>query len=278
MDKVNLLNYMRCTVCNSDEVKFLVKPNRGGSVFKCNKCFNAFTYPPPKINYERKQFILKSEDEKFEYILYAQSLINFFTESIRKGKLLDIGCGSGYLIEEAKKRGFQGEGLDPSYKAVKFCQRRNLKVWYGLLEEKYYPSESFDIVIASHVLEHVSDPIKFLNICRKILKKNGYLCLAQTNYTGMIPFVYGRYWEGWVPNEHFVHFCPFGIQFLLNKSGFEVKKIKTLPLGYHLCFKLGDFSTLANNLYYSISYILSHFTLIPFIHGDQMYILAGKVE
>ncbi len=269
---------MKCFICKSNNINFLLKPHRRGSIFRCNNCCNAFTYPSPQIDYERKQFNLKSEEEKREYISYAQQLINFLMERIKKGSLLDIGCGSGYLIEEANKLGFQGEGLDPSYEAVKFCQRRNLEVRYGLLEEKYYPSETYDIVVASHVLEHVSDPIKFLNICRKILKKNGYLCLAQTNYTGMIPFVYGRYWEGWVPNEHLAHFSPFGIQFLLKKSGFKVKKIKILPLGFHLRFKLGDFSTLANDLYYSISYILSHFTLIPFIHGDQMYILARKVE
>src|SRR3989338_7191752 len=152
--------------------------------------------------------------------------IDFLPGSINKGRLLDVGCGSGYLIEEAVKRGFQGEGLDPSHETVEYCQRRSLKVKCGFLQEKYYPLETFDVVIASHVLEHVADPDRFLFICRNILKQGGFLCLAQTNYTGSIPFLYGRFWEGLVPNEHFVHFSLSGIQFLLKKTGFKVEKIK----------------------------------------------------
>ncbi len=267
---------MKCFICKHDQVNLLLKPYRGRTVFRCNKCTNAFTYPQPQIDYEKKQFNLESLEEEREYKSYAQPLLEFLTESIKKGRLLDVGCGSGYLIEEAIKYGFNAEGLDPSRQAVKFCHKRNLKVKYGFLQKKYYPLEAFDILVAAHVLEHVTDPDKFLFICRKILKPSGYLCLAQTNYTGTIPCLYGRFWEGWVSNEHLVHFSPSGIKFLLKKNGFKVKKIKIVPLGYHPYFNIENLSTIAGSIYYSISYLISRFKFWPNFRGDQMYILASK--
>ncbi len=267
---------MKCFICKNDQVSPLLKPYRGGTIFRCNKCTNAFTYPNPRINYKKRQFLLKSRGEKWEYRSYARPIIDFLSESVPRGRLLDVGCGSGYLIEEAIGHGFQGEGLDPSKEAVEFCQRRNLKVKCGFLQEKYYPAGTFDVVVASHVLEHVADPERFLHICRKLLKRGGVLCLTQTNYTGTIPCLYGRFWEGFVPNEHFVHFSPSGIQFLLMKTGFKIKKIKILPLGYHPYFNIENLSTIAASIYYSISYLISRFKLWPNFTGDQMYILASK--
>lgn len=266
---------MKCFICNNDKVHLLLKPYRGGTVFKCDNCSNAFTYPQPQIDYQKKQYNFKSKEE-WEYKSYAQPVLDFLLGSIKKGRLLDIGCGSGYLLEETVRYGFQGEGLDPSKEAVKFCVKRNLKVKHGFLREKYYSPETFNVIIASHVLEHAADPDRFLFICRKILKRGGFLCLAQTNYLGTIPCLYGRFWEGWVPDEHFAHFSPSGIQFLLKKAGFNIKKIKVVPLGYHLRFILGNFSTIAGNIYYSMNYLISLFRLLPFFSGDQMYILAGK--
>lgn len=267
---------MKCFICKNNKVNLLLKPYRGRAIFRCNNCTNAFTYPQPQIDYERKHFNLKSAEEEWEYKLYARSILDFLTESIKKGRLLDVGCGSGYLIEEANKSSFQGEGLDPSKETVEFCQRRNLEVKYGFLQEKYYPPETFDVVVASHVLEHVVDPGKFLLICRKILKRGSYLCLAQTNYTGTIPSLYGRFWEGWVPSEHLVHFSSDGIKFLLGQTGFKVERIKIVPLGYHPYFKIENLSTIVGSIYYSINYLISRFKLWPNFIGDQMYILAKK--
>lgn len=267
---------MKCFVCKNKKVAPLLKPYRGGTIFRCDSCTNAFTYPQPRIDYEKKQFILQSKDEEREYKLYAKPLLTFVKESIKEGRLLDAGCGSGYLIEEAAKLSFDAEGLDPSKEAVEFCRRRNLKVKEGFLQEKYYPEEFFDVIVASHVLEHVADPIKFLFICRRILKRGGFLCFAQTNYTGTLPQLYRRFWEGWVPNEHLVHFSPSGIQFLLQKTGFKVNKIKIVPLGYHLFVRIDNLSTILASIYYSISFLISRFKLWPNFIGDQMYILASK--
>ncbi len=266
---------MKCFICRNDKVNLLLKPYRGGTIYRCNVCTNAFTYPQPQIDYERKLFNIETKDEK-EYKSYAKPIIDFLTERINKGRLLDVGCGSGYLIEEAVKRGFQGEGLDPSHETVEYCQRRSLKVKCGFLREKHYPKETFDVVVASHVLEHVADPDKFLFICRNILKRGGFICLAQTNYKGTIPCLYGRFWEGWVPKEHFVHFNPSGIKFLLKKTGFKVEKIKVVPLGYHPYLKMENLSTIAGSIYYSVNYLISRFKLWPHFLGDQMYILAIK--
>lgn len=271
-------NVMKCYICQSHKVRHLLNPYRGGAIFQCEKCTNAFTYPSPNVNYKKLKFCLESKAEEEELGSYAKPIVEFIRKFRKKGKLLDIGCGSGFLIEEALKYGFETSGIEPSLSAVSYCRQRSLPVKHGYLDGKCYPRESFDIIVASHVLEHVDKSNEFLSFCRKILKSNGILCLSQTNYTGTIPRILGRFWEGWVQSEHLVHFSPRGIQFLLNKAGFRLVKIKIIPLGYHLRFKLGNLSTMIGNIYYSLNYLLSKLATLPIFAGDQMYILASKSD
>lgn len=267
---------MLCSICQNAQLYYLFSPYRGREIYVCSKCTNAITYPSPKLNYLKYNFLPETDKNQVDYRRYARQIMEYISQKTKRGKLLDVGCGGGYLIEEAINSGFKAEGVDPSRQAVNFCRQKNLKVTWGFLERLKYPAGSFDIVVVSHVLEHVKNQYHFLHIIRKILKKNGFLYLSQTNYTGTIPKLYGRFWEGWMPKEHFVHFSPQGIKYLLEHANLRVLDIKILPLGYMLKWQWGNLSIVANNLYNSISFIISKFRLgFPFI-GDQMYILAKK--
>ncbi|MFA6570102.1 MAG: class I SAM-dependent methyltransferase [Bacteroidota bacterium] len=269
-------NIKRCTICNSQKLIFLLKPIRGKSIYICRKCSNAITIPHPKVSYADNDFFLGGKNDVELFRTYSKPIIKYIRTIIKHGRLLDIGTGGGFLLEEAQRCGFQAEGIEPSKSAVSYCRSKGLKVTRSLLKDNLFRTKYFNIISASHVLEHVEDPNDFLKICRELLANDGYMFLSQTNYTGSIPKLLGKYWEGWMPNEHYTHFSPRGIQYVLEKCGFKVLDVTIVPLGYKLRWKWGNVHTLANNIYNSVNFLISKFHIgYPFT-GDQMYIAAKK--
>ena len=75
-------------------------------------------------------------------------------------KILDLGTGKGYLLEEAQEAGFEVFGLDISEYACKKAQRKfGDKIFHGRIEEAKYPDNFFDVVSATDYWEHISNPI-----------------------------------------------------------------------------------------------------------------------
>ena len=267
----------KCPLCGSNEIRFLVKPYRGGSIYVCGSCGNATTYPLPVVSYLEDSFFDLPADEFNTYRTYAGQITDFISEHISKGSLLDIGTGAGFLLEAAQKRGFAATGIDPSGPAVSFCRTRKLKVLQGYFEKYAFKSRKFKIITCCHVLEHVTEPEKFIAKIKKILDRNGYLFLAQTNYQGTIPHLLGRFWEGWVPREHRDHFSPEGIEDLLLRNGMRIKVLDIIPLGYTAVWRKGNGPIIRGNIYNLLNYIISKFKIgFPFV-GDQMYVLAEKL-
>ena len=70
----------------------------------------------------------------------------------------------------------------------------------------------FDCVVMSQVLEHLENPREILAGVAKVLKAGGRLLLVQTHWLGVMPQRYGGKWYAWVPEQHFWHFTPQGIE------------------------------------------------------------------
>lgn len=269
---------MKCPICSRSQYKHCLFPRRGGEIYICSNCINAYTIPVPAVEYTHDSFFQAAEDQEKLFRSYAKPIIQFIKSVKPGGRLLDIGTGGGYLMEEAKGQGFDPYGIEPSSGAVLFCKKRKLKVKKGYFKDGMFPQRYFDVIVASHVLEHVPNPQKFLKSASKILKDDGVLCLSQTNYTGTIPKLYGRFWEGWVPDQHFVHFSPVGIEFLLKKTGYSLCKIKLIPLGYFFRLGFKNLPDIANTLYSNMSFIISKLKIgFPFV-PDQLYVLAKKTS
>ncbi len=114
----------------------------------------------------------------------------------KKTKFLDIGCGNGKFLTAVKKIfNINCQGIEYSKQAIKICKEKKLNVKFRDIEKKFpYKNNSFDIIYAGEIIEHLYNPDNFLEKCYKILKKDGKIIITTpnlTNWYNRILFLFG---------------------------------------------------------------------------------------
>jgi len=145
------------------------------------------------------------------------------------GRVLEVGCGDGKMLERLHKLGWNTVGVEPDPNAVHVAQSRaGLDIHQGSLEQIEFPCESFDAIIMHHVIEHLADPIRTLQECCRILKGGGQLCLVTPNTASSGAKRYGSNWYHLDPPRHLYLFSPANLQVAVAKAGFGPLSIRTL--------------------------------------------------
>ncbi len=144
-----------------------------------------------------------------------------------QGRLLDVGCGPGRLLQELREQGWDVQGVDFSSTAVSRAQRVGLNVRQGDLLTVGFDDNCFDVVLFSHSLEHVFDPVATLREARRILKPGGRLLLFLPNAGSAEAALFGQWWVAWDPPRHLFHFDKGSVTRLLDKAGFGIVEIRT---------------------------------------------------
>jgi 2-polyprenyl-3-methyl-5-hydroxy-6-metoxy-1,4-benzoquinol methylase len=138
-------------------------------------------------------------------------------------RLLDIGCGHGFLITEAKSRGASVSGVEPSVKHATRLSDKGFKVFTGALEQFVLEQrEPYDIVTSSHVLEHSSHPGLFLKHAGSLLKADGLLCAEVPNADWQT--TYGRHPVS-IHTAHLCYHTELSLRALFETSGLNVLSI-----------------------------------------------------
>lgn len=134
-------------------------------------------------------------------------------------RLLDIGCGNGEFLSRARDMGWNVYGIDTDPKAVDAARSRNLEVALGTVDS-LQEKESFDLIILSHVIEHVHDPLSILRSCFNLLKYGGYLWLATPNINSNGSMEFGASWRGLEVPRHLILFNHNSLRSTLEYAGF----------------------------------------------------------
>lgn len=144
-------------------------------------------------------------------------------------RLLEVGSAAGFFLDEARKRGLEGLGVEVATgMAAQARERFQLAVIDGEFEEVALPGSGFDVVCAWHVIEHVSDPQAFLTQARRVLAPDGILALEVPNIASRTARRTGRNWDCLQPGFHRLHFSPESLRFALERASFEIICLETL--------------------------------------------------
>ena len=136
-------------------------------------------------------------------------------------KLLDIGCGNGAFINFASKIGWNAIGIDFDQSAVINCTQQGMKVHLGGIEMFESKKKIFDVITISHVIEHLHNPKKMLQICNNLLVEGGMLWIETPNIDSFGHRKFGNTWRGLEPPRHLSIFNFRSLRDTLEKCGFS---------------------------------------------------------
>lgn len=142
-------------------------------------------------------------------------------------RLLDIGASSGYMVQAALEAGIEARGVEPGADGIAAARSRGILLEQATAENLPYPDNSFDIVHAHHVFEHVANPLQAALEAFRVLKPGGTLFIEVPNQLSNIRFVrdmlFGRVrqrYRGIRSIHHLSFFSRKSLRFLLRKAGF----------------------------------------------------------
>jgi len=180
-------------------------------------------------------------DREWWQLVHDERLERFEALLPRAGRrVLDVGCGPGLFLAQARRRGWNALGIEPSRQAAAHCQAQGLDVVNDFLSSASAAMlGQFDAVHLSEVLEHIPDPAGMLGLIHGLLQPGGVLCVVVPN--DYSPFQKAlRQVEGFdpwwvVPPHHLNYFERASLARLLERSGFEVLAAEaTFPIDLFL--------------------------------------------
>ena len=140
--------------------------------------------------------------------------------------VLDVGCATGALLSALKAKGWNVKGVEISGPQTVYCRKQGLDVSNLPLEENHFSDNTFDVVLASHVIEHLNNPLAFAEEIKRILKPNGCFFVTTPNIAGFQSRIFGSRWRSAI-FDHLYLFSGRTLRKLLEKAGFTVERAKT---------------------------------------------------
>lgn len=144
-----------------------------------------------------------------------------------RGRMLDVGCGDGSVLKLANELEWDTEGVDFDPAAVANATRNGLSVRLGALKDQRYPENAFDLVLMSHVIEHVPEPLATLSEIRRVLRHGGMLVITTPNAASWGHSHFGHYWRGLEPPRHLQIFNGHNLAALARRAGFAQNAVSS---------------------------------------------------
>jgi 2-polyprenyl-3-methyl-5-hydroxy-6-metoxy-1,4-benzoquinol methylase len=151
-----------------------------------------------------------------------------FAES-RKPKVLDIGCGRGYLLKRLQQAGWDCAGIDIPESPVP-ANEIGLDCRHGDASILPWDDGFFDLVVINHVLEHVPDHVLACREAARVLRSGGILYLGVPNFGSWQSRLFGRNWFPLEIPRHLFHYTPKTLAKVVSEAGLRCGKLKTWSL------------------------------------------------
>lgn len=244
----DVFEYVNCDICGQEETGLYLRMEDHSygvpgtfSIVRCSSCNLLFTNPRPKCDsivdlYRNhygdfdirptvngktiKSFVKRNlRVRKFYHWLFGQYLSEVLLKA--RGRVLDIGCGSGSTMEELRRLGCKVYGIEPNPKAAKACIEKGLDVTCGVLNEVNFTENFFDTVIMMNVVEHFPSPKRTLEKIYRILRPGGHVYIYCPNANSYMAAFFDEFWRGWHVPFHFYHFTPETMSRLIRTTPFK---------------------------------------------------------
>ncbi|MBC8320892.1 MAG: class I SAM-dependent methyltransferase [Bacteroidetes bacterium] len=266
-----LLDIHACPLCAGDNfIHFLNTKDffftqEDFSLYKCADCNFVFTNPvPTSISkyYETPDYLSHNTNGKgaLAWLYYLLREINIkrkyqlVTKYCKQGNILDIGCGTGELLNFFKKNNWLALGVEPNLTAREFAANKYLIDVFEENKLDEFDHGTLDVISMWHVLEHVPDLHRRLSKVSKLLKDDGTIFIAVPNIDSPDSKKYKKYWSALDVPRHLYHFTPATFEHLISKHQLKLVHAEPMKFDSYYVSMLSE-KYLKNRLYFlSASY------------------------
>lgn len=255
----------RCVVCHGPSARTLFRPRLSpGPVVRCDNCGLVYVYPvehlerfyygdtsskepSPEERAEEERHLARYLSEEEWKRRNLASVLDEMEAFCPRGRLLDLGCYCGLLLDLARARGWDTVGVEPEETARRYAvEHLGLNVLGGTLDQAAFPLDTFDAVVSLQVFEHLLDPKEALNQITRVLKPGGLLAIEVPSIDNLGFRLLGR-WHRHFARHHLFFFSTRTLTRLLTGAGYRVEQVvyptRQLSLR-HLAGQVGGVDTL----------------------------------
>ena len=232
-----------CNLCGADDAETVFEAGAAqlNRIVKCRRCSlmysnprdrpvdsdliqeydfsqteNAEEYDPARFVKERMQVRDYADTRKYLASLYPD-----------RGRLLELGCGMGFLLKAFSEDGWDVVGIEPDEGFCEFIQKTHgLKAIPNLLEDARIPDNSLDVVVFIHVIEHIPDPQETLRSIYRALKPGGHLVIETPRYDSLMFKLLGRRERSVSCDGHIYFFTSQTLRKLYENAGFQHRQLR----------------------------------------------------
>jgi len=262
------LEYPACPLCESDRRGFPFRLHEPYEVARCIEC--GFHYLYPRLIESAIQEVYR-ESSYYEggacgyadtsytaqecalRATFERLLHNLAKRGLTGGDLLEIGCGYGYLLGEARSFFKRRVGTEFSPQGAEIARATEAEVFVGGIEQ-VPPEAKFDCVVGTQLIEHVYEPLSFVKRLTGYTKPGGHIILATPDIGGVLRKLMGRRWPSFKVPEHVLYFDYRTLSSLMLRAG--LSDVRRLP--YPHAFPLG---LIAAKLGFKLPPWLGHFNV-----------------
>ena len=219
-------------------------------VVKCRDCGLVYLNPRPDICelptiYPRDYYayhLAEKATENTDSLLY-KARRHVYLSRLEKAlakcssgntlKVLDVGCADGRALNwyrQVRSLNVETFGVDFDAKAVELARKAGHTVYEGRFEDADIPENFFDLVVATHVIEHVADPKAFAKRAFAVLKPGGVFLIETPNIEAADAKMFkNRHWGGYHFPRHWIFYSPRTLKTLLEECGFVAEETQFHP-------------------------------------------------
>jgi 2-polyprenyl-3-methyl-5-hydroxy-6-metoxy-1,4-benzoquinol methylase len=224
----------KCVICKGKKIR-LKFHHKGFAILECKSCHMVFVDPDSVDKNYQKQYVenvsspldyykaIESYDEKsFKERL---NLLNKYFPKSRS--LLEIGSNTGTFLKTAKNIGWNVTGIEPNKLICKefMKKNKNIKIYKNFFDKEFIKKhkKKYDLIYSSDVIEHVHNPVEFMSLTKKLLKKDGLVVTITPDFDNILSKLFQI-----KPTEHLIYLNKKNIKELYKRAKQNIIEVKNI--------------------------------------------------
>ncbi len=220
--------HQSCLICQNKTLTQL-RGYEDAFLTSCDKCGFVFSEKIPTESeliayyngYGRNDFLSDITIKRYN------ELLNSLEKYRKTNRILDVGCGIGYFLEVAQKRGWEVYGTEYTDEAIKICKGKGISMAQGQLNPETYEEGFFDVVTSFEVIEHINNPLEEIKNIEYLVRPGGAFYFTTPNFNSLLRYKLKIDYNVICYPEHLSYYTPKTIHRLLKINNFKKIYIKT---------------------------------------------------